>query len=187
MFLQVYRGRVSDPAATHAALDRWSGSLGSGWQGTTAGVTEEGQSVTLVRYDSADAAVPTGARRTWWTEMCGLSSEPMTCQDCVQVMTQLRGDAPDAAFVQVIQGRISDLDRLQQVLADASSWQTEVRTDLIGGYLGLHGDGGFTQAAYFTAGDGGPDQPPVDTRELDELVGDLAFFDLWQPWAYSPR
>jgi hypothetical protein len=191
MFLQVYRGRVADAAAAHAALGRWADSLGPGWQGTTAGVTDDGHSVTLVRYDSADAAVPTGARRTWWTEMSGLSANPMTCQDCAQVMTQLGGDSAEAGFVQVLQGRITDLDRLQRLLADACDWQAEARTDLIGGFLGLHGDGAFTQAVYFTSEDaareGARTQPPVDTGELDALVGGLTYYDLREPWAYSPR
>jgi hypothetical protein len=191
MFLQVYRGRVADGDEAHACLDRWSGSLGTGWQGTTAGVTDDGHSVTLVRYDSADAAVPTGARRTWWTEMSALSSDPMTCRDCAQVMTQLGGDSADAGFVQVLEGRITDLERLQQLLAEASDWQSELRSDLIGGFLGLHGDGGFTQAVYFTSEDAAREgalvEPPVDTGELDELVRGVTVLDLRRPWAYSPR
>jgi hypothetical protein len=191
MFLQVYRGLVADREEAHAALDRWSASLGTGWQGTTAGVTDDGHSVTLVRYDSADAAVPTGARRTWWTEMSALSSDPMTCRDCAEVMTQLGGDSADAGFVQVLQGRIADLDRLQRLLTEAAEWQAETRTDLIGGFLGLHGDGRFTQAVYFTSEDaaweGARTQPAVDTGDLDALVDDLTFYDLRQPWAYSPH
>jgi hypothetical protein len=115
----------------------------------------------------------------------------MTCQDCAQVMTQLGGDSDDAGFVQVLEGRITDLERLQQLLAEASGWQAEMRSDLIGGFLGLHGDGGFTQAMYFTSEDAAREgalvEPPVDTTELDNLVGDLAVSDLRQPWAYSPR
>jgi hypothetical protein len=191
MFLQVYRGRVADPGETHASLDRWTATLGTGWQGTTAGVTDDGHSVTLVRYDSADAAVPTGPRRTWWTEMSALSSDAMRCQDCPQVMTQLGGDSDDAGFVQVLEGRITDLDRLQQLLAEAAGWQAETRGDIIGGYLGLHGDGGFTQAVYYTSEDdareGALTEPPVDTRELDELVGELTVLDLRRPGAYSPH
>ncbi|HEV7754787.1 MAG TPA: hypothetical protein VGO94_02910 [Mycobacteriales bacterium] len=191
MFLQVYRGRVTDPEEVHAALHRWSDTLGPGWVGTTAGVTSDGRSITLVRFESADTATPTDAGDAWWAQMCGLSAEPMTRQDCPRVMTQLGGDSADAGYVQVLQGRISDLERLQQVLADASGWQAETRTDIMGGLMGLHGDGGFTQAVYFSSEDaaweGARTQPPVDTTALDELVGDLTFFDLRRPWAYSPR
>jgi hypothetical protein len=190
MFLRVYRGQVTDPGQVRTALDRWQSSLGPGWLGTTAGITDDGRSVTLVRFDSADAAAPTAEADAWWAEMNGLSSDPMSREDCPRVMTQLGGDSPDAGYVQVVQGRVADLERLQQVLAEASTWQAEARTDVIGGLMGLHDDGGFTQAVYFTSEDaaweGARTQPPVDTAELDQLVGDLRFFDLRRPWAYSP-
>ena len=59
MFVQVIRGRVTDPEQLHAALDRWSEQLAPGahgWLGSTAGVTEDGRFVALARFESAEAA-----------------------------------------------------------------------------------------------------------------------------------
>jgi hypothetical protein len=189
MFLQVFRGQVGDRDAARVCLGRWVDTLGSGWLGTTAGVTEDGRSVTLARFSSPDAAAPTPARDTWWEEMSALSSEPLAVQDCPEVMTQLRGDSPEAGFVQVLQGRITDLDRLQRTLAAASPWQSVARPDIIGGLLGLHGDGRFTQAVYFTSEQAAQagECAPVDDTGTDPLVEDLTWFDLRTPWAYAPR
>jgi hypothetical protein len=145
--------------------------------------------MTLVRFGSADAAASTPARDVWWSEMSALSPEALTVRDCPEVMTQLRGDAADAGFVQVLQGRITSLDRLQRTLGASSAWQATARPDIIGGLLGLHGDGRFTQIVYFTSEDharaGEPG--PVESPGAEPLVEDLTWFDLRTPWAYAPR
>src|SRR6266545_2271406 len=59
MFVQVIRGQVSDADQVHAALDQWMRDLApgaTGWLGSTAGVTEDGRFIALVRFESADAA-----------------------------------------------------------------------------------------------------------------------------------
>jgi hypothetical protein len=197
MFLQVFRGDVHDPAATHGALDRLMDTLDGttdGWLGTTAGVTPDGHSLTLSRFTTAEDARRTNqgpAGHTWLAEMSGLSSVPVTVDDCPQVITQLRGDSSDAEFVQVLQGRIADLERLEHALEAASPWQTESRSDIIGGLLALHGDGRFTQAVYFTseseARAGERVERPAEADEIDSLVSDVSYFELRQPWAYTPR
>src|SRR4051812_43357821 len=59
MFAQVIQGRTSDPEAVRAATDRWMKDLAPGaigWLGSTAGVTDDGQAVLVVRFESAEAA-----------------------------------------------------------------------------------------------------------------------------------
>jgi hypothetical protein len=194
MFLQVFHGQVGDGGAARTCLGEWMETLDrpdSGWLGTTAGVTADGRSITLTRFASAEAAEPTRERDRWSAQMAALSSAPVTVESCPEVMTQLRGDTGDAGFVQVVQGRIADLERLQHALEAASEWQTVERDDIIGGLLGLHGDGRFTQAVYFTsevaARSGEQRDPPAEAGELDLLVDGLTFLDLPRPWAYLPR
>jgi hypothetical protein len=196
MFLQLHRATVTDTDAAHECLDRWATALRSdpGWLGTTAGVTDDGQSFTVTRYASAGAvhgAETRGAREAWHAEMSHLSAHPVSCQDCGQVITQLRGDSPDARFVQLLQGHLADLDRLEHALEVAGPWEADARSDIIGGLLGLHGDGGFTQVVYFTSEEdaraGESREAPEQTGEVGALVSDLAFFDLRSPWAYAPR
>jgi len=55
MFIQVIQGRVADPAALRAAIDRWGQDLQSGaegWLGTTDGITDDGRFVATVRFDA---------------------------------------------------------------------------------------------------------------------------------------
>jgi hypothetical protein len=122
--------------------------------------------------------------------MSHLSAHPLSCQDCGQVITQLRGDSPDAGFVQLLRGQIADLERLEHALEVASPWEAGTRPDIIGGLLGLHGDGGFTQIVYFTSEDaartGERREAPAETGEVGTLVSDLTYFDLRSPWAYAP-
>jgi hypothetical protein len=196
MFLQVCHGQgVSEPEEAHTSLGRWMDSLAggdTGWLGTTAGVTDDGESFTLTQFDSAGSAgraATTPARERWWAELSALCSGPLTVEDCGQVITQLRGDSDEAGFVQVLQGRITNLERLERALEAASPWQAETRSDIIGGLLALHGGGRFTQTVYFTseaeARNGERIEPPPGTAELAFLVDDLTYWDLRRPWGYS--
>ncbi len=59
MFVQVIQGQVSDSEQVRAAFDRWVRDLApgaAGWLGSTAGVTEDGRFVALVRFASEEEA-----------------------------------------------------------------------------------------------------------------------------------
>ena len=80
MFIQVIEGRVTDADAIRAALDQWvaeqSGNA-SGWLGTTAGTTDDGRFVALVRFESEDDARRNSERPEqgqWWAETSKLFS-----------------------------------------------------------------------------------------------------------------
>ncbi|HSV66461.1 MAG TPA: hypothetical protein VLJ59_11220 [Mycobacteriales bacterium] len=119
MFVQVVQGRVSDAAEVRAALDRWFEELApgtTGWLGTTAGVSDDGVFVALARFESEDAARRGGDRpeqHQWRMEVAKLFSGEVTYHDCRQVVTFGRGGSDDAGFVQVIQGRVRDVDRMR--------------------------------------------------------------------------
>jgi hypothetical protein len=70
------------------------------------------------------------------------------------------------------------------------------RPEIIGGTIALHGDGGFTQAVYFTseeaAREGERKEPTPELKALlyEDMAlneGDLVYFDLRDPWLHSPR
>ncbi|HEU4423369.1 MAG TPA: hypothetical protein VFR67_12635 [Pilimelia sp.] len=110
-------------------------------------------------------------------------------------MGEIRGGRNNAGFVQVVQGRTADADRLREMLERSSGPMSEWRPDIIGGTVALHGDGGYTQAVYFTseaaAREGEAKEPPPELRELAEesqdLLGEPVYYDLWEPWLASPR
>jgi hypothetical protein len=202
MFIQVVEGRVSDAGRLRAAMDEWLEGLApgaDGWLGSTAGVTDDGRFVALVRFESQDAARRNSDRPEqdqWWTETAKLLTGDVTFHDCRESVSFGRGGSDDAGFVQVIQGRVRDVERMRALNEQAESAWGDFRPDVIGGIVALHGDGGFTNAVYFTseeearAGEGA--EPPVELKALMEeeqslYEGDLRFFDLRVPWLSSPR
>jgi hypothetical protein len=200
MFAQVIQGKVSDPAGLRAAMERWMDNLSSGatgWLGTTAGVADDGTAIALARFESEDAARRNSDRPQqgeWWEETARLFSGDVTFHDCREVITLGEGGSDDAGFVQIIQGRAKDEVRLRQLGEEFGSRVQNVRPDVIGGLVALHGDARFTQAVYFKseaeARRGESDRSPEAQQgqnELMSLIEDVRFYDLRQPWLHSPH
>jgi hypothetical protein len=201
MFVQVIRGRVTSPEQVHAALDRWSGQLAAGaegWLGSTAGVTGDGRFVALARFESEQAARRNSDRPEqgqWWAEASKLFTGEVTFRDSGDVTVAVHGDPDQAGFVQVMQGRASDLDRARELMAQNPDEMAAFRPDVIGSVTVGHEGGAYTLAFYFTseqaARDGESKQPSprlkAQMEEMNQLnIGEPEFLDLTQPWLYSP-
>jgi hypothetical protein len=202
MFVQVIQGQVADARKLRAALDRWAEELApgaTGWLGSTAGVTEDGRFIALARFESEEAARRNSDRPEqdqWWTEAAKLLTGEATFKDSSDVTVDVTGEPDDAGFVQVIQGRGSDPDRARELMAQDSSEWAAFRPDIIGSVAVGHEGGAYTMAIYFTseaaAREGERKEPPPELKaQMDEMatlsVGEPEFFDLEQPWLYSPR
>lgn len=202
MFVQVIQGRVSDPAQARAALDRWERDLApgaTGWLGSTAGVTEDGKFIALARFEDEAAARRNSERPEqdrWWSETAQLFDGEATFQDSSDVVVDLQGDPEQAGFVQVIQGRTSDPARARELMNDdADTWAT-FRPDIVASVGASHEGGGYTMALYFTseaeAREGEKKEVPPELQgqmeEMNKLeVGEPTFYDLKEPWLYTPR
>jgi hypothetical protein len=201
VFVQVIQGRVGDAGQLRARMDQWVRDLSGGaigWLGSTAGVTADGTGIAVARFESADAARRNSERPEqgqWWAQTAKVFDGDVTFHDCSEVHLFGRGGSDDAGFVQVMQGRYTDPARAVELLQRSEQPLRELRPDVIGGELCLHGDGGFTQAVYFTseaeARAGENTQPPPEVQAwLDEeaaMTTDLVFYDLTDPWLHSPR
>jgi len=202
MFVQVIRGKVSDPEQVHAALDLWSERLAAGapgWLGSTAGVTGDGRFVGLARFESEEAARRNSDRPEqgqWWTETSRLFTGEVIFRDSSDVTADVNGDPDTAGFVQVMQGRGSDPDRARELMAQNPEDWAAFRPDVIGRVVAGHEGGAYTMAMYFTseeaAREGERKEPPPQLRAQMEEMGKLSadepeFLDLSQPWLYSPR
>lgn len=202
MFVQVIQGQVAEPSHLRAALDRWAEELAPsshGWLGTTAGVTEDGRFIALARFESEEAARRNSDRPEqgqWWTETAKIFAGEATFHDSTRVDVDVNGDPDKAGFVQVMQGRSSDPDRARELMGEDSSDWADFRPDIIGSVGAEHDGGAYTMAMYFTseeeAREGERKEPPPELKaqieEMDALsVGATEFFDLKQPWLYSPR
>jgi hypothetical protein len=202
MFVEVFQARVSDTAAVRAAFDRWAQELApgaAGWLGSTAGVTDDGQFLALIRFESAEAASRNDdrpERDEWWTQLTQLFTGEVNVRESDDVLVDVVGEPDDAGFVQVIHGRSSDPARARELMGEDTSKWASFRPDILGSVEVEHGDGAYTMFLYFTseeaAREGERKEPPPELRaqmeEMDALtVGTPEFFDLRQPWLYSPR
>jgi hypothetical protein len=201
MFVQVIQGKVADPQRARAALDRWVRELApgaEGWLGTTAGVTEDGRFIAAARFASEEAARRNSDRPEqdrWWSETSRLFDGEPTFRDSSDVVVDTAGDPDTAGFVQVMQGRSSDPERARQMMAEDSTDWSSFRPDLLGSVAVGHDGGAWTMVMYFTseadAREGERKEPPPELKAqmeaMDALnVGPPEFFDLKQPWLYSP-
>jgi hypothetical protein len=201
VFVQVIQGQVDDPAKARAAMDRWAQELApgaTGWLGSTGGVTEDGRFIALARFESEEAARRNSDRPEqdrWWAETSKLFSGQASFRDSSDVTVDLVGDPDQAGFVQVMQGRGTDPDRARELMAQDSPEWADFRPDIIASVAVGHEGGAYTMAIYFTseaeAREGERKEPPPEMKaQMDEMaalsVGVPEFFDLKQPWLYSP-
>jgi hypothetical protein len=201
MFAQVIQGRAADPAGLRAALDRWLVELrpGSvGWLGSTAGITDDGTFIAVARFESADAAARNAERPEqglWWEETSRLFDGDVSFSDSEDVTVDLQGDPDRAGFVQLMQGRVTDVDRAKEVMAQIpGDLMAAFRPDVLGSVLIGHPDGAWTQVLYFTseaeAREGERKEPPTEFQvameDMEKLsVGGTTFLDLRQPLLQS--
>jgi len=202
MFVQVIRGQVSDPEQVHAALDLWAEQLAAGatgWLGSTAGVTDDGQFVALARFDSEDAARRNNDRpeqTQWWMETAKLFTGEVTFRDSSDITADVQGDPDAAGFVQVMQGRGTDPERAKELMAENPDEWAAFRPDVIGSVAVGYEDGAYTMAMYFTseeaAREGERKEPPPQLKaQMEEMgklsVGEPEFLDIRRPWLYTRR
>jgi hypothetical protein len=202
MIVQVIQGQVGDPEELRAALDRWAQELApgaSGWLGSTAGVTDDGKFVAIARFESADAARRNNDRPEqdqWWAETSKLFSGEVTFRDSIDVVVDVTGDPDSAGFVQIMQGRGTDPDRARELMGEDPEAWAAFRPEIIASLAAQHDGGAYTMALYFTseeaAREGERKEPPPELKaQMEELnalsEGVPEFFDLKQPWLYSPR
>jgi hypothetical protein len=203
VFVQVFQGQVGDAEQVRQATEDWVERLApgaEGWLGSTMGVTDDGHLIGVARFESAEAARRNSGRAQqgeWFSGLEKLFPQGVEFHDCGEVFVARQGGSDQAGFVQVMQGRTQDVARLRDMTANLDRDYPGVRPDLLGYITAMHDDedGAFTQVIYFTseeearAGEQGemPAEAAEVLREAMELIQDLRFYDLREPWLYSPR
>jgi hypothetical protein len=197
MLIQVIQGKVKDAELLRRQEERWQQEIepdAVGYLGYTGGITPDGRSIGLVRFESAEAAQANSDRAeqaAWWAETAKAYDGEPTFHDCREVDIMFGGGSNDAGFVQVIQGRAKDQDTMRADLTEMESTLRERRPDILGLIVAWHGDGGgFTQAVYFRSEE--ETRLQEKATEQDELRQDYAdlfegqpvFFDLPEPHLY---
>ncbi|HTY73700.1 MAG TPA: hypothetical protein VMI11_14980 [Actinomycetes bacterium] len=192
MFIQVIQGTVSDPEALKRSMARWMSDIkpgAIGYLGSTGGITPDGRTITLARFESEEAAQANSARpeqAAWWDEASKAYADDVTFHDCREVDTGFGGGSDKARFVQVIQGRSADPQKMRELGMSAEDELRKIRPDILGFVIAWHGDGGFTQAVYFTSEEAARagEQAMQGNSTMDEITSLMqpeAFFDLPDP------
>lgn len=195
MFIQVIQGPVANADAMREQFETWHRDLApgaTGWLGSTAGMSSDGEFAVVVRFADEAAARANGERPdqgTWWARTAELFDAEPVFHDYPHATLLFDGGSDDAGFVQLIQG-VDTSGSPDDALDDGDDLREE-RPDVIGGSLGWDDDGHFTQTVYFTseaearageAREGGGE----DMAEWVERVRDMRFVDLTDPWLVSP-
>jgi hypothetical protein len=199
MFIQIIQGRCRDADEVHRLVDEWRETLGTtapGWLGGTYGITDDGQFVGVVRFESREAAARNSARPEqgeWWSRMEGCFDGDVTFHDCDDAMVFLDGGSDDAGFVQVVQGRVSDPERFRSFMSEPMDMLHEQRPEIIGGTIAMEPDGWFTETVAFRSEDearaGEARDMPPEMREAwaqqMEAMTEVSYLDLHHPWFAS--
>ena len=199
MFVQVIEGKVSDKAGLQRQMDRWQADVrpgAVGFLGSTGGVTDDGVSFAIARFESAAAAKANSERNEqsqWWAETETCFAGPVSFTDSEDIEEFLGGGSNDAGFVQVMKtaagpGRtvVHDLDK--EFEKHASTW----RPDLIGGVRVWTGETSTVEVNYFTseaeARANENKEPPPELAALfskyADVIANTEFLDLRDPWLY---
>jgi hypothetical protein len=194
MFVQVIEGKTSDPAAIIEHGDRWQRELrpgAIGYLGVTAGVTAEGRSVAIVRFEDEASARANAVRpeqTAWFEGMAKLYDGEPTFVESSDVTEWMGGGSNDAGFVQVMKS--TGVDRAQLERTDAAFEPfADQRPDLLGGLRIWTGSDSCIDVAYFTSEEqaraGEHAELPDEMKELmsgfEEGMGETEYLDLADP------
>jgi hypothetical protein len=201
MFVQVIQGRATDPAGLKKQWDRWDQEIkpgARGFIGSTAGITPDGEFIALARFETEEAAranSDSAQQSAWWEETSQYLSDPMF-HDCTEVDLVNEGGSDKAGFVQVIQGKVTDIAKAREIDAKMQDQMGDLRPDVIGGIVAWHPQNGrFTNSIYFTSeAEARAKEKEMETSDVFEQSmseyqaisdGEPKFLDLPDPWFSS--
>ena len=182
MFVQVVQGKATDAAGLKKQWERWDQEVkpkAKGFLGSTGGVTPDGEFIVLARFESKESAKANSdspEQTAWWNETSQYLSNPMF-HDCTEVDLSNEGGADDAGFVQVIQGKTTDVAKARELEKSMTPKMSELRPDVIGSVTAWHPENGrYTNAIYFTS----EAEARAKEKEMETAPGFQEFMSEWQ-------
>jgi hypothetical protein len=195
MFVQVIEGRTTDKDGLARQLERWEADVrpgAIGYLGVTSGVSDDGRSIALVRFESEEAARANSERpeqSAWWAETEKYYEGDVTFSESSDTTEYLGGGSDDAGFVQIM--KVAGVDRAKVERLDSGfDDYASLRPDLLGGLRVWTGPDRYVEAAYFTneaearAGEQAelPEELQASMAEFQEIMANTEFIDLKDPW-----
>jgi len=201
MFIQIIQGRATNPPGIRRDLGRWQRQLAAdadGWLGSTTGISEDGWSITVVRFASEAQARRNRDRpeqREWWRDASQHLARVVS-HDAPTVHIYRDGGSDQAGFVQVIQGHSDDLERMASLARDQDEVLAREAPHILGMTVAEHADrpGDFTQTVYYTSEQDArrfEQEPAAEADEpvlerLRSLMTNSRTFDLRDPQLLTP-
>lgn len=198
MFVRVITARTSDREGLRHQGDRWINDVRPGAEGllgATSGVTDDGTTIALIRFEDEAAARANSDRpeqRAWWEQTAKyFDVEPMF-RESSDVETVFDGGSDAAGFVQIIEGKVKDRARMAELTTPAMMEQLRVAgPDIVGGIRVWLADGAFVEAAYFTGeSDARDGESSSEFADADDEIASpydvTTFVDLHEPTFIAP-
>ena len=193
MFVQIIEGRTSDPRALTEHGERWQRDLrpgAIGYLGVTAGVTADGRTIAIVRFED-EASARSNAERpeqtAWFEGMAKLYDGEPSFTESSDTTELLGGGSNEAGFVQVLKSTGVDRTRVEKMDEALKSFM-HLRPDILGGVRIWTGPDSCVDVAYFTteaeARKGEQAEMPEELKELMgdfEGMGQTEYLDLTEP------
>ena len=194
MFVQVVEGRTSNPGGVMEHGERWQREVrpgAIGYLGVTAGVTAEGRTIAIVRFEdeaSARANAERPEQTAWFESMAKLYDGEPSFTESSDVTEWMGGGSNDAGFVQVMKSTGVDRAQVEKMDAAFESFAGQ-RPDLLGGLRIWTGPDSCIDVAYFTTEEEArkgeqaemPDEIKKLMSEFEGGMGDVEYLDLTNP------
>jgi hypothetical protein len=198
MFVQVITGRINDRDAVQRLGAQWNEEIrpgASGFLGATIGITPDGRLVNAARFESRAAAEANSQRPEqgeWWAEFEKCFAETPTFRESDDVLVYERGELDSAGFVQVMEGRLLDVERARSFARETEAMLASERPDLLGDVQVIYPDGSCTDIAYFTSeaaareGESRTPSPEAQAamQQMDEFWQIDEYLDIREPWLF---
>ncbi|MGN6475514.1 MAG: hypothetical protein ACTHK4_17980 [Mycobacteriales bacterium] len=194
MFIQVITGKLADANLLKQQNDAWLANLkpgAAGYLGYTGGITPDSRAISIARFESEAAAQANSERPeqgAWWDATAAAYDGTPEFHNCTTVDLLFGGGSNDAGFVQVIQGRAKDREKVRAFVQDGQEGLRAARPDILGIVVAWHGDSNdFTQAVYFSSeGETRKYESATEGEEMRQQYVDLfdgppTFYDLQEP------
>lgn len=203
VFVQIFYGRVLDTARARDVYERWVDEVApgaDGWQGSTAGITDDGEMIAVVRYASPEAARRSNERpeqNEWWQEMREQFTGDVAVHDCTNIAMFGGEEWGDAGFCEIVQGYLAQLGDMLEVrfLEIEEHYKRSPDLQQIGGLIADHGDGGgFTEMIFFPSEEQALDEsgerlrPEISSLEaLSPYIANLRHLSIREPLIHGRR
>jgi len=200
MFVQIIQAKVKDADGVRNAMEAWTSEVGpkaQGWLGTTAGITSDGQLVAVARFESEEIAMKNSdspEQSKWWENFSQNLDGEASFFNSSGVSLSGAGGSDTAGFVQVMQGKVHDIEKAKALDARMEQEMPNKRPDVIGSLTAYQDDGTFYSVIYFTSMEEArqgekemSENPPPEMEEWGQLMqGEMKFHDLEEPVLASP-